>query len=210
MHWDHAGGNEKLAKLLPGLPILGGDGDNCPGCTGMVRHGETINVGSLVIRVIGTAGHTPGHVAFYVEGTPGAVFTGDCMFVAGCGNFNNGTPKMVFTAFERLAALPLDTTVWVGHEYTTSNLQFAAALEPENSDVAEKLEWAKGERAAGRPTIPSTISSELLTNPFLHFAKQEVIVQTGETDPIASFAAIRKFKDVWGKTKQIPRIPANI
>ena len=132
------GGNEELRRRMPGVAVLGGRGDGCPHITvrglaprtapapwaqgqqGEVGHGETVTLGGLNIAVIGTEGHTPGHVSYHVttaEDPAGAVFTGDTMFVSGCGNFNTGTPAQMHTALvTRLARLPGGTAVYVGHE----------------------------------------------------------------------------------------------
>eukprot|EP00041_Stephanoeca_diplocostata_P017058 m.339282 g.339282 ORF g.339282 m.339282 type:complete len:181 (-) comp20581_c0_seq1:1276-1818(-) len=121
-HWDHAGGNEKLKKILPEIDIIGGAHDNCPACTREVAHGDVLFLGNIKITVIGTPCHTSGHVCFYCDPQTGreedcAVFTGDTMFVAGCGNFNNGTPAQMVQAFDRIGQLPPSTMVYVGHEY---------------------------------------------------------------------------------------------
>ncbi len=98
---------------------------------------------------------------------PGVVFTGDTMFVAGCGNFNAGTPAQMRAAFDKLKALPGDTLVCCGHEYTASNLAYARFVEPHNEAIAKKQEWVAVQRKALRPTVPSTLNDEAATNPFL-------------------------------------------
>jgi hydroxyacylglutathione hydrolase len=103
------------------------------------------------------------------------------MFVAGCGKFNQGAPKDMHRAlYEVLGALPEDTLVYVGHEYTVSNLRFAQAVDKGNKDVEEKLEWARAQREKGLPTIPSTIGSEWKTNPFLRCSQPEIQTLLGK------------------------------
>ncbi|XP_037670224.1 hydroxyacylglutathione hydrolase, mitochondrial isoform X3 [Choloepus didactylus] len=146
-HWDHAGGNEKLVKLLPGLKVYGGD-DRIGALTHKVTHLSTLQVGSLIIKCLSTPCHTSGHICYFVS-KPGsseapAVFTGDTLFVAGCGKFYEGTADEMHKALlEILGRLPPDTKVYCGHEYTINNLKFARHVEPNNVAVQEKLAWAK-------------------------------------------------------------------
>ena len=110
-HWDHAGGNNQIKALVPGLAITGGQGDEAEGVTREVWQDDVVEIGALRIGVLATPCHTPGHVSYVVPplgGEPGAVFTGDTLFVAGCGNFNAGTPEQMYTAlYERIGALPV-------------------------------------------------------------------------------------------------------
>jgi hydroxyacylglutathione hydrolase len=110
-------------------------------------------------------------VCYYVEDASAnerAVFTGDTLFIAGCGRFFEGTPEQMHEALNgKLGHLPDDTRVYCGHEYTVTNLKFAASVEPENGAVAKKLQWAQAERDAGRFTVPSTIEEEKTINPFM-------------------------------------------
>jgi len=151
-HADHAGGNVEMARLYPGIKVYGGRGDGADGVTEEVWDGSVVKVGSLEVHVIATPCHTPGHVSYSVPGGPsstGCVFTGDTLFIAGCGNFNSGTPAFMHDAFSKLGALPRSTLVYAGHEYTISNLQFASLVEPDNKAIAKKLEWAQSQRVQG-------------------------------------------------------------
>ncbi|XP_054549863.1 hydroxyacylglutathione hydrolase, mitochondrial isoform X4 [Talpa occidentalis] len=146
-HWDHAGGNEKLVKLEPGLKVYGGD-DRIGALTHKATHLLTLQVGSLSVKCLSTPCHTSGHICYLVSkpgsAEPPAVFTGDTLFVAGCGKFYEGTADQMHKALlEVLGRLPPDTRVYCGHEYTVSNLQFARHVEPNNTAVREKLAWAK-------------------------------------------------------------------
>ncbi|XP_036164559.1 hydroxyacylglutathione hydrolase, mitochondrial isoform X2 [Myotis myotis] len=146
-HWDHAGGNEKLVKLEPGLKVYGGD-DRIGALTHKVTHLSTLQVGSLNVKCLSTPCHTSGHICYLVSkpgsSEPSAVFTGDTLFVAGCGKFFEGTADEMYRALiEVLGRLPPDTRVYCGHEYTINNLKFARHVEPSNTAIQEKLAWAK-------------------------------------------------------------------
>eukprot|EP00049_Salpingoeca_infusionum_P014347 m.268169 g.268169 ORF g.268169 m.268169 type:complete len:268 (-) comp15652_c0_seq9:2101-2904(-) len=201
-HWDHADGNEVFKKMVPGCVCYGGAGDGAQAVDTEVNHGDTITVGSMSVSVIGTPCHTPGHVCYYIKTpTDGVVFTGDTLFIAGCGNFNSGTPQQMYTALcERLGSLDDATKVYVGHEYTVKNLQFAALVEPQNEALAAKLAWAKAQREEGRATVPSTIGDEKQTNPFMRCGEKDVLAFSGTTDAVESIAFVRRAKTKWGRT----------
>jgi len=168
-HWDHVGGNPELAQAHPGIPVYAHqrslDERAIRGQTVGVEHESQFNIAGLSFRVLSVPGHTLDAVAYCVGG---AVFTGDTMFVAGCGRLFEGTPEMMYESLcKKLAALPGETRVYCGHEYTASNLRFAAAAEPENEAVKKKIEAVAEKRSRGEPTVPSTIAEELATNPFL-------------------------------------------
>lgn len=198
-HWDHAGGNEKLVKLEPGLKVCGGD-DRIGALTQKVTHLSTLQVGSLNVKCLSTPCHTSGHICYFVSkpnsSEPPAVFTGDTLFVAGCGKFYEGTADEMYRALlEVLGRLPPDTRVYCGHEYTINNLKFARHVEPSNAAVQEKLAWAKEKYSIGEPTVPSTIAEEFTYNPFMRVREKTVQQHAGETDPVTTMRAIRKEKD---------------
>lgn len=201
-HWDHAGGNEKIRQLVPGIKVYGGSIDNVKGCTNKVDNGDKISLGAEVdILSLHTPCHTKGHISYYVtdkeEETP-AVFTGDTLFIAGCGKFFEGTAEQMYQSLcVTLGSLPKPTRVYCGHEYTVKNLQFALTVEPENTKIAEKLSWAQNQRKAGLPTIPSTIAEELETNPFMRVDVPEVQRKVGCSSPVEALREIRKLKDNW-------------
>jgi hydroxyacylglutathione hydrolase len=184
-HWDHVGGNEALVAARPGLPVYAhaSDRGRVPQQTESVEEGVAFEVAGLRFSPLHVPGHTLGAVTYVADG---AAFTGDTLFVAGCGRLFEGTPAMMFDSFRsKLAALPPATRLYVGHEYTVKNLEFAAHAEPDNGDVAGRLAWARAERAAGRLTVPSTIADELATNPFLRAGSVE------------AFARLRAAKDAF-------------
>jgi hydroxyacylglutathione hydrolase len=153
------------------------DADRLPGFTRGLEEGDVVRVGRESARILHIPAHTRGHIA-YVFDEAKAVFCGDTLFAAGCGRLFEGTPEMMFTALhEKLGSLPDDVRVFCGHEYTESNLRFAAHVEPSNRAVAEKLERVRAIRSrceadwhdAGpdEMTVPSTLADERATNPFL-------------------------------------------
>jgi len=177
-HPDHAMANPELAERY-GAPVIGhvSDAARLAGFTDGVDEGDTVRVGNQTARVLFIPSHTTGHIA-YVFDDAKALFSGDMLFAAGCGRLFEGTPEMMYTALcEKLALLPDDMRVFCGHEYTESNLRFAAHVEPENTAVREKLEAVQKIRAnaaadwhdatPAEMTIPSTIGEEKQTNPFM-------------------------------------------
>ncbi|XP_023677938.1 hydroxyacylglutathione hydrolase, mitochondrial [Paramormyrops kingsleyae] len=198
-HWDHAGGNEKLVKLLPGLRVYGGD-NRVGALTQKVTHYNTFAVGSLNVKCLFTPCHTSGHICYYItkdrSAEPPAVFTGDTLFVAGCGKFFEGTPDEMYRALiEVLGRLPPETRVYCGHEYTINNLKFARHVEPDNQDIRRKLAWAKMTYDNGEPTIPSTIGEEFTYNPFMRVREKSVQDHARKNDPIQAMGSIRREKD---------------
>ena len=174
-HPDHSAANPELAKRYA-VPVFGhvSDAARIPGFTDGLEEGDEVAVGAERARVLFIPAHTRGHVAYVFDG---AVFCGDTLFAAGCGRLFEGDPAMMFASLRKLAALPDATRVYCGHEYTESNLRFAAHVEPGNRAVAEKLARVRQIRAqaasdwhAATPaemTVPSTIGEERATNPFV-------------------------------------------
>ncbi|XP_031374980.1 hydroxyacylglutathione hydrolase cytoplasmic isoform X2 [Punica granatum] len=201
-HWDHAGGNEKMKELIPGIKVYGGSVDNVKGCTDKVENGDKIALGKdTSILALHTPCHTKGHISFYVTATEGedpAVFTGDTLFIAGCGKFFEGTAEQMYQSLcVTLGSLPKPTRVYCGHEYTVKNLQFALTVEPDNAKIQQKLSWAQNQRQKGLPTIPSTIAEELETNPFMRADLPEVQERAGCKSPVEALRLIRERKDKW-------------
>jgi hydroxyacylglutathione hydrolase len=180
-HPDHSQANPALAKRY-GAPVYGhrSDEGRLPGQTHKLEEGDTVSVGREQARILFIPAHTRGHIA-YVFDDAQAVFCGDTLFAAGCGRLFEGTPEMMYSALcEKLAALPDATRVYCGHEYTASNLRFAAHVEPDNAAVkamAERVARIRANAAAdwhdataAEMTIPSTIGDERATNPFMRSA----------------------------------------
>ncbi|XP_043380202.1 hydroxyacylglutathione hydrolase-like protein isoform X5 [Chelonia mydas] len=170
-HWDHARGNEELAKVYPELQVYGAD-ERIGALTHKVTHNEELKFGDINVRCLFTPCHTSGHVCYFMweENSPDApaVFSGDTLFIGGCGKFFEGTAEQMYRNLtEILGALPKDTKVFCGHEYTVRNLKFALKVEPENEIVKKKLAWAKLRDDEDLPTVPSTLQEEFHYNPFL-------------------------------------------
>ena len=196
------GGNEDLARAVPGLRVYGARGEHgrIPAQTHEVDDGDTVEVASLKGRVIGIPTHTNGHIAYYFAGL-NAVFTGDTLFIAGCGRVFEGRAQTMVESLAKLAALPDSTQVYCGHEYTEKNLRFALTLEPNNQTLKSKYEWTRSIRAEGKYTIPSTIGDEKQFNPFLRTGSPELRSSLKKIDPaladdqVAIFAKARELKD---------------
>lgn len=197
-HWDHAGGNEELVKKFPNrLDVYGGD-KRIGALTNFVKQGDKFKIGDIEVECIFTPCHTTGHICYYAKDTKGktAVFTGDTLFVAGCGRFFEGTPEQMYTALvEKLAALPDNTLVFCGHEYTQQNLKFARHVEEGNRDIAKAIADVDEKRKKGLPTVPSTIGQEKRINPFMRVMMGAVQRHAGCADPTGTMQVIRKEKD---------------
>ncbi|ANI54075.1 hydroxyacylglutathione hydrolase [Pseudomonas sp. DR 5-09] len=198
-HHDHVGGVETLKKAT-GATVYGPGSESIPGRDVALKDNDTVRVLGWDFDVHAVPGHTLGHIAYYHHGL---LFCGDTLFAAGCGRLFEGTPQQMHQSLSRLAALPEDTLVYCTHEYTLSNLKFAAAVEPGNRDIAARLEKVSQQRANGVMTLPSTLALEKLTNPFLRTGEilvtQKVDERNGPQNraPSEVFAALRAWKDTF-------------
>ncbi len=170
-HWDHVDGLPDLPNL-ENLVVIGAAADSyrMPDLTFALSEGQSISVLGHSVDIIDVSGHTVGHIAFHLA-TANAVFTGDSLMAMGCGRLFEGTPEQMWESMQKLRELPADTTVYSGHEYTATNLAFAKGLGEENSDLAARAKSIRADRAAGRATVPSPLSLEMATNPFLRADK---------------------------------------
>ncbi|KAF8561992.1 hypothetical protein P879_07470 [Paragonimus westermani] len=204
-HSDHASGNKDLVnkwKQISGenICVFGGD-KRIDALTNLVSDGETIKLGgNLDVKCLTTPCHTTGHVCYYVteaeDKSGGVVFTGDTLFLGGCGRFFEGSPEQMHSALVgKLSKLPPSTKVFCGHEYTVKNLEFGLTVEPNNVFTKQRLEKAKKMRAQGEPTVPGTIEEELLTNPFMRVGEDDVLAHAKTKDPIEAMRVIRQEKD---------------
>ncbi len=206
-HYDHVGGNEEVARAIPGIRVLGSRADRTrvPALTEALADSEAFEIAGLRGRAVYIPAHTSGHLAYFFEHGAAAdrpaVFSGDTLFAAGCGRLFEGSPDQMMHSLSKLTALPDATEVYCGHEYTEKNLRFAHELEPSNRDIAAKLERVRELRAAGKPTVPSTIAEEKRTNPFLRWQSPELQASVRArypeigTEPVAIFAKTRELKD---------------
>ena len=204
-HPDHVGGVDALRPLLQG-PVFGPAREKIPAPVMPLHEGDTIDVLGLRFSVLDVPGHTAGHIAYLQQGdtAPGTaapiLFCGDTLFSAGCGRLFEGTPAQMFESLSRLAALPAATQVCCTHEYTLSNLRFAAAVEPGNADRAAYEQHCLALRAADTPTLPSSIGLERQVNPFLRCDAPEVVASArtqgaSSNEPVAVFTALREWKN---------------
>ena len=196
-HNDHIDGVDEL-RSAHGSHVVGGssDANRLPSLNASYGDGDSFSFAGSEVQVMDVSGHTIGHIALYVPDAR-AVFTADSLMALGCGRLFEGTPEQMWESLSKLAALPGDTTVCSGHEYTASNLAFAMTIEPQNPDLQERGMRIAVARDRGKPTVPSTLSEELATNPFLRAGLAEVksgLNMSGEADS-AVFAEIRKRKD---------------
>lgn len=201
-HHDHVGGNEAVRSKLGIDRVYGhaSDRGRIPGQTQYLQDGDTFTIGRLDVRAIHIPGHTLGAVAYVVteEESDPAVFTGDTLFIGGCGRMFEGDPPMMHASLSKLAALDPRTRVYCGHEYTEANLKFAKHVEPSNVAVSEAMMAASSVRGQGKPTMGATIASELTYNPFLRVDSAEIRKTLGiaaDASPADAFGAIRRAKD---------------
>ncbi|HEY5849201.1 MAG TPA: hydroxyacylglutathione hydrolase [Lysobacter sp.] len=197
-HHDHIGGVPALLERWPQLPVIGPVDDRIGTATRRVGDGDRIELAGWQFEVIAVPGHTLSHVAYVGHDL---LFCGDTLFSLGCGRLFEGTPGQMQASLSRLAALPGQTRVCCGHEYTLSNATFARVVEPGNPALTRRTEEAKTMRQTGQPTLPSTIASELAANPFLRVDAADVRAslqrQSGQApaDSVEAFAALRRWKD---------------
>jgi hydroxyacylglutathione hydrolase len=182
------------------VPVYGPKREPIATLTRPVAEGDIVRIPELglALSVLDIPGHTRAHVAYYGAGS---LFCGDTLFACGCGRLFEGTAEQMVASLAKLAALPDDTRVYCGHEYTLANIAFAQQVEPANAALAERLARAKELRAQGRPTLPSTLGEERASNPFLRWSEPAVIDSANKylgarvSDPVKVFAAIREWKN---------------
>jgi hydroxyacylglutathione hydrolase len=201
-HADHVGGVDALRPRLRG-PLFGPARETIPKPYTAINGGDSVEALGLLFEVFDVPGHTAGHIAYLHRPADGAaplLFCGDTLFSAGCGRLFEGTPAQMHTSLSLLSALPGQTRVCCTHEYTLSNLRFAHAVEPDNRKITTHTTWCEGERAQGRPTLPSTIETERQINPFLRCQERAVAASAqahgaSSTEPVAVLAALREWKN---------------
>ncbi|MHB8912295.1 MAG: hydroxyacylglutathione hydrolase [Lysobacter sp.] len=222
-HNDHIGGTATLLRRWPDLPVIAPHDDRIATATRRVGDGDRVQLAGWRFEVIGLPGHTLSHIAFYLpddsapvddrqgDGTAdgnipsdrgtGLVFCGDTLFSLGCGRLFEGSAAQMLASLARLAALPGDTRICCGHEYTLSNAAFARVVEPDNPALRRRTEEVQAMRDAGRPTLPSSLTSELACNPFLRCDQPAVQAAVARRlghapqDAVETFAELRRWKD---------------
>jgi hydroxyacylglutathione hydrolase len=199
-HWhrDHAGGNEAL-KAATGCMVVAParEADKIPAVDRAVRHGDIVCLGGWEADVIDVSGHTNGHVAYHLS-EAGIAFVGDSLFALGCGRMFEGTAPQFWASLCRLRALPPETMLYCAHEYTAANAKFALHADPDNEALASYAADIFQRRERGKPTVPTTLSRERNTNPFLRADDPALAARWGGGDAIKTFAALREAKNTFG------------
>lgn len=200
-HRDHSGGIAALcAPERQRVPVFGPAREAIPGLTHPVREGDAVRLPGFThpLSVLDIPGHTAGHVAFFSDRW---LFCGDTLFSGGCGRLFEGTAEEMYASLGKLAALPPETEVYCGHEYTLANLRFALSLEPDNASILDYYQKVSARRERGEASLPSTIGRELRINPFLRAGdaslKAVLDQRTGQKSDSAAvrFAILRRWKD---------------
>jgi hydroxyacylglutathione hydrolase len=197
-HHDHVGGVPALLERWPGLPVAAPVDERIGHATLRVGQGDRVEMAGRVFDVHEIPGHTVSHIAFHGHGV---LCCGDTLFSLGCGRLFEGTPMQMLDSLDRLAALPGETRVCCGHEYTVANAAFARIVDPGNDALRRRTEEARALRDAGRPTLPATLADERAANPFLRVdspAVQAALaarVGRAPADRVEAFAELRRWKD---------------
>lgn len=180
-HWDHTDGIAELVARWK-CPVYGPAQSPFTAITQPLQHGDHVQLAELELQwqVIATPGHTLDHISYFGAGN---LFCGDTLFLAGCGRMFEGSPEQFYQSLRLLAELPTTTRVYAAHEYSLSNLRFAAAVMPDNQAVADATRRVQQLREQGRPSLPSCLADELAINPFLR------------ADSVAEFRRLREWKD---------------
>ncbi len=198
-HADHIGGVAAI-KAVTGCRVVAAAADlfRIPDVDVAVADGDTVEIGAAHAVVFEVPGHTSGHVAYWFIADD-ALFCGDTLFAMGCGRLFEGTPAQMWQSLSRLRALPDETLVYCGHEYTAQNARFALALDPDNDELTARADAVAACAAAKRPTVPSTLALEKATNPFLRADDPDFAARLGLAGaaPDEVFAEIRRRKDVF-------------
>ena len=197
-HADHTQGIPALKARFPGARVVApaSEASKIGGVDLAVSEGDAVAVGGLAAKVIETPGHTAGHINYWFDAEK-LLFSGDTLFALGCGRVLETPLETMWRSLEKLAALPPETQVYCGHEYTQSNARFALSVEPGNALLQERARVVDASRAHNNATVPSTIELELATNPFMRAKTPEMQKALGMegADPAKVFAELRGRKD---------------
>ena len=200
-HYDHIDGARELQERYA-CPIYGAKMHEID--TIVQSEDDIIDLNTHGLgqwQVIATPGHTLDHIAYFSPSSPPVLFCGDTLFGAGCGKLFEGTAAQMQSSLEKIRALPDNTLIYCGHEYTKDNLRFATLAEPDNAAIHQRIATSRAQRARNEPTIPSTLALEKATNPFLRWDSTELRRNTeqrskgGLDTPTDIFAAVRAWKD---------------
>ncbi|GAA5234795.1 hydroxyacylglutathione hydrolase [Verticiella sediminum] len=204
-HGDHVGGVQALRAHAPGVTVYGPATEQLPHCDVRLAEGGHVSLPELDLElgVLDVPGHTAGHIAYHgrAAGAQPVLFCGDTLFATGCGRLFEGTPVQMHASLAKLMALPADTQVYCAHEYTSSNVRWALAVEPGNAELQAWRDRVQRLRDANEPTVPTRLALELAVNPFLRTTEPTVVAavtnQAGR--PLQGgadvFGALRAWKD---------------
>lgn len=195
-HADHVGGVAQLAEHY-NIPVYGPRGEKIPSITHALDGGETLKfpqIENIELTVLAIPGHTAHHIAYY---RGNALFCGDTLFAGGCGRVFGGTAGQLFDSLHKLAQLPAQTAIYCAHEYTLANLQFALTVDPNNTALQARLHATEREFATTGITLPSYLSDELATNPFLRTHTTVIQHKFNKANTFETFKALRHLKDNW-------------
>lgn len=162
-HDDHIGGVERLLHIYPETPVFG-PAEVIKFAHHIVEEGNTFQILGLKFKILGTGGHTQGHISYLLEDK---LFCGDALFVGGCGRNFTGDLSLQYNDLQKLKELPDDTEIYAAHEYSLGNLKFAQSILPENKAIAEAISIVEEKLSRGQVTMPTTIGEEKTYNPFL-------------------------------------------
>jgi hydroxyacylglutathione hydrolase len=199
-HGDHVGGNKELIAAFPDLCVYGGaeDRGRIPGQQVYLKDGDRVSFGDRQAEVLFIPGHTRAHIAYYfppVADESGELFCGDTIFAGGCGRLFEGTPAQMVSSMTKMRQLPDNTRIWCAHEYTLGNLKFAVTVDPNNSELQQRLVEVITARNNSIPTVPTNLGIEKRTNPFLRWDVPALQSSVDSRDGVETFARIRGRKD---------------
>lgn len=196
-HWDHIDGTAALVEAT-GAQVTGAKADQhrLPPLARVVEPGQSFAFAGHQVNVLAADGHTIGHIAYHMPSAK-ALFTADSLMALGCGRLFEGTPAQMWDTLSRFMALPDDTVIYSGHEYTAANAKFAIAIEPDNAALLARINDIEAARTKDQPTVPSVLALERATNPFLRAGLFEVKTHLGLTgaSDLEAFTEIRARKD---------------
>ena len=196
-HRDHVDATEDLRKRF-GCKVIGpmAEKEKLPPLDWAVCEGNNGGNGDAYTEILDVPGHTLGHIAFHFP-RANALFSADSLMALGCGRLFEGTPEMMYNSLQKMAALPPETMIYSGHEYTLGNARFAMTIEPDNQALQARVAAITAARDAGQPTVPVTLAEELATNPFLrcHIPAVKAAVGLEGANPEQVFAEVRARKD---------------
>jgi hydroxyacylglutathione hydrolase len=200
-HGDHVGANQAILTVYPHLTVYGGINDQgrIPGQQVFLKAGDRVPFADAEATVLFVPGHTRAHIAYYFPPQApdgiGDLFCGDTLFAGGCGRLFEGTPIQMVESLSQIRALPDDTRIWCAHEYTLTNLRFALTVDTDNLDLQTRFNNTQIARQRGEATVPSVLSLEKATNPFLRWDQSALQRAVNSQDPIQTFTRLRGMKD---------------